>query len=231
MNPYQMNYASQNQRNFYPNYVPGLIPIQAPNTINNSNQINPQYSFPQPIMSNNFEPGYNPVNAIPSKINPSHQILIPKSNNIPSPPIQNSNIIQPQAFNTNASNITYNQSKNINNNLVNIKQNQIPTINNINLPYNQGIKSNQVIPLYNSNINQNIINESNNKNSISQTERKNESLGEHRPIPLKFTDKAKKSICKISYYYNDKPNFGTGFFMKFSDSLKLLITNYHVKEY
>ena len=37
-----------------------------------------------------------------------------------------------------------------------------------------------------------------------------------------------KSICKISYYYNNKPNFGTGFFMKFSDSLKLLITNYHV---
>ena len=92
MNPYQMNYVSQNQRNFYPNYVPGLNPIQAPNTINYSNQTNPQYNFAQPIMANNFVPGYNPVNAIPSQINPGRQILIPKSNNIPSPPIQNSNI-------------------------------------------------------------------------------------------------------------------------------------------
>ena len=66
MNPYQMNYTSQNQRNFYPNYVAGPNPIQAPNAINNSNQINPQYTFPQPIMANNFVPGYNPVNAIPS---------------------------------------------------------------------------------------------------------------------------------------------------------------------
>ena len=200
-----MNYISQNQRNFYPNYVPGLNPIQAPNTINYSNQTNPQYNFAQPIMANNFVP--NPVNTIPSQINPSHQILITKSNNIPSPPIQNSNIIQPQAFNTNASNITYNQSKNINNNLVNIKQNQIQKNNNINIQYNQGIKSNQVKPLYNSNINQNIINESANKNSLIQTKRKPESLNDHRPIPIKFTDKAKKSICKISYYYNNKPNF------------------------
>ena len=34
----------------------------------------------------------------------------------------------------------------------------------MNIPYNQGIKSNQVKPLYNSNINQNIINESFRKN-------------------------------------------------------------------
>ena len=80
MNPYQMNYTSQNQRNFYPNYVIGLNPIQASNTINNSNEINTKYSFPQPITANNFVPGYNPVNIIPSQFNPSHQILIPKSN-------------------------------------------------------------------------------------------------------------------------------------------------------
>ena len=89
MNPYQMNYISQNQRNFYPNYVPVLNPIQAPNTINNSNQTNPQYNFAQPIMANNFVPGYNPVNIIPSQFNPSHQILIPKSNIITAPKIQN----------------------------------------------------------------------------------------------------------------------------------------------
>ena len=201
-----MNYASQNQRNLYPNYVADLNPIQAQNTINKSNQINPQYSFPQQIMANNFVPGFNPVNAIPSQINPSHQILMAKSN---IPPIQNSNVIQPQAFNTNSSKIINNQTKNINNNLVNIKQNQIPTNSNINLPYNQGIKSNQVIPLYNPNINQNIINEPANKNSIIQTQRKPESLNDHRPIPIKLVNKAMKSICKISYYYNNKPNFGT----------------------
>ena len=87
MNPYQMNYASQNQRNVYPNYVPGLNPSQASNAINKSNQINQQYNFLQPIISNNFVLGYNPVNIIPSQFNPSHQILIPKSNIITSPPI------------------------------------------------------------------------------------------------------------------------------------------------
>ena len=86
MNPYQMNYTSQNQRNLYPNYVPCPNPIQAINTINNSNQINPQYSFPQPIMANNFMKGYNPVNTIPSQINPTHPILMAKSN---IPPFQN----------------------------------------------------------------------------------------------------------------------------------------------
>ena len=185
-----MNYIPQNQRNFYPNYVPVLNPIQAPNTINNSNQTNPQYNFAQPIMANNFVP--NPVNAIPSQINPGRQILIPKSNIITSPPIQNNNIIKPQAFNTNKSNMIYNQSQNINNNLVNINQNQIPTNNNINIPYKQGIKSNQVKSLYNSNINQNIINEPANKNSIIQTQRKPESLNDHSPIPIKLVNKAMK---------------------------------------
>ena len=181
MNPYQMNYTSQNQRNLYPNYVPGLNPSQASNAINKSNQINQQYNFLQPIISNNFVLGYNPGNTTLSQINPSHQILMAKSN---IPPIQNSNAIQPQAFNTNSSKIINNQTKNINNNLVNIKQNQIPINSNINLQYNQGIKSNQVKSLYNSNINQNIINEPANKNCISQTERKNESLNDHRPIQL-----------------------------------------------
>ena len=45
---------------------------------------------------------------------------------------------------------------------------------------------------------------------------------------MKLANKALESICKITYNYDNKPNFGTGFFMKVSDSLKLLITNYHV---
>ena len=58
--------------------------------------------------------------------------------------------------------------------------------------------------------------------------RKDESMNGHPPIPMKLSIEAMKSICKISYHYNNKRIFGTGFFMKYSDSLKLLITNYHV---
>ena len=67
-----------------------------------------------------------------------------------------------------------------------------------------------------------------NKNNIVQNNRENEVLNEHPGIPMKLAKKAEKSICKISYVYDNKQKFGTGFFMKFSDSLKLLITNYHI---
>ena len=50
----------------------------------------------------------------------------------------------------------------------------------------------------------------------------------HPPIPKILYIEAMKSIFKISYHYNNKTTFVTGFFMKYSDSLKLLITNYHV---
>ena len=67
-----------------------------------------------------------------------------------------------------------------------------------------------------------------NKNIINQY-RRVESLNEHPPIPLKLSNKVMKFICKISYHYHyNKTTFGIGFFMKYSDSLKLLITNYHV---
>ena len=183
MNSNQINYTTQNQKDLNPNYVPDLNSIQTSNIKNNSNETNPQYSAHQPLKASISEPLYSPVNIILSQINPT----IPKSNNIPSPPNHNENIIQPQAFNTNTSNMIYKKPKNINNDLVNKKQkqNQIPTNNNITIPYIQGKKSNQIILLYYPNINQNIINsennliqnkiinESTNKNSLNQTERKN----------------------------------------------------------
>jgi hypothetical protein len=106
-------------------------------------------------------------------------------------------------------------------------------------------KSNQVLPLYepyqnNQNLKQNIsISENNsiqnkiknelyNKNSIVQNERTKEILNGHPAVPVILTIKAMQSICKITYNYDNEEKFGTGFFMKFSDSLKLLITNYHV---
>ena len=98
-------------------------------------------------------------------------------------------------------------------------------------------KSNQTLPSYESNINnhtlnQNIIksennltqniNELKNKNSIVQTKRENEVLcGGHLRVPIKLANKVMKSTCKISYDYDNKQRFGNGFFLKFSDSLKI----------
>ena len=65
------------------------------------------------------------------------------------------------------------------------------------------------------------------KNSMIKN-RENQALHGHPPIPLNLALEAMKSICKISYHYNNQITFGTGFFMKYSDTLQLLITNYHV---
>ena len=46
------------------------------------------------------------------------------------------------------------------------------------------------------------------------------------PIPIKTVEKAGKAICKI--IIEEKFIFGTGFFMKISDSLKYLITCHHI---
>ena len=253
MNSYDFNSTmAQNQRPLYPNYIPGLNanPVQVPNSINKSSGNTPQYGLLPPIKTYPNLQGYNPVNMIPSQINQTHQILGSKSNFITSPHIQNA--IQPQVVIKTTPNMIYNP--NINTNLINTNQNQIPIRNNINIPYNINIisnqnmiqgKSNQVLPLYESNINnqnlkQNItISENNltqnkiknelaNKNSIVQNERTKEILNGHPAVPVILTIKAMQSICKITYNYDNEEKFGTGFFMKFSDSLKLLITNYHV---
>jgi len=50
----------------------------------------------------------------------------------------------------------------------------------------------------------------------------------HKPIPIDITYIVNKSICKISIKLKNQKNNGTGFFMKISNSLKYLITNYHV---
>ena len=51
----------------------------------------------------------------------------------------------------------------------------------------------------------------------------------HKPIPTGIISKVENSICKITFITKDnKLQHGTGFFLKVSDSLKYLITNYHV---
>ena len=50
-----------------------------------------------------------------------------------------------------------------------------------------------------------------------------------KPIDMDIANNVMKSICKIIIKeINEADIYGTGFFMKFSDSLKCLITNYHV---
>ena len=44
---------------------------------------------------------------------------------------------------------------------------------------------------------------------------------------MDMANKAMKSVCKIKIRANERTNCGTGFFLKISDSLKYLITNYH----
>ena len=52
---------------------------------------------------------------------------------------------------------------------------------------------------------------------------------EHKPIKIDIANTVIKSICKISIKMKDqKIKNGTGFFMNISNSIKYLITNYHV---
>ena len=52
---------------------------------------------------------------------------------------------------------------------------------------------------------------------------------EYRPISIEILNKVMKSVCKIMINKKVGDNYqATGFFLKISDSLKFLITNYHV---
>ena len=47
-------------------------------------------------------------------------------------------------------------------------------------------------------------------------------------LPPKIYNKIGKSICKILIKTKDKVIYGAGFFLRVSDKLKYLITNYHI---
>ena len=61
-----------------------------------------------------------------------------------------------------------------------------------------------------------------------RNKRELEVLNEHKPVPLNIAIKVMKAICKIIIETKKETLYGTGFFMNYSDSLKCLITNYHV---
>ena len=62
----------------------------------------------------------------------------------------------------------------------------------------------------------------------SKNKRELEVLNEHKPVPLNIAYKVMKAICKIIIETKKETLYGTGFFMNYSDSLKCLVTNYHV---
>ena len=62
----------------------------------------------------------------------------------------------------------------------------------------------------------------------SKNKRELEVLNEHKPVPLNIAIKVMKAICKIIIETKERKKYGTGFFMNYSDSLKCLVTNYHV---
>ena len=53
-------------------------------------------------------------------------------------------------------------------------------------------------------------------------------LGRNRSIPIDVVNKIVKSVCKIIIPNKPKDFYGTGFFMKISDSEKYFLTNNHV---
>ena len=63
---------------------------------------------------------------------------------------------------------------------------------------------------------------------ICQSKTKEIGIKDNIPIPIDVTNKAMKSICKITIKHNGEENFATGFFMKISEAKKYLITNHHV---
>ena len=55
----------------------------------------------------------------------------------------------------------------------------------------------------------------------------NEALTGHKPVPLGISNKVKESVCKIIIKKKRAIIYGTGFFLKISESLKFLFANYH----
>ena len=50
----------------------------------------------------------------------------------------------------------------------------------------------------------------------------------HKGVPIPIINKVYNSICKIIIQKGEITSYGTGFFLKVSDLLKYLITNFHI---
>ena len=61
-----------------------------------------------------------------------------------------------------------------------------------------------------------------------RNEKEPEAYTGQKQIPLKIANKVLQSVCKITVNTKKGILYGTGFFMNYSNSLKYLMTNYHV---
>ena len=208
--PLNKNNIMQNIYGVHPNFNKNVIQINKNQAQQNANILNsghpPNFAIPQPNINK------QQINPIPKLI------AVPKIVN---------NIIPNQQLNKNNKNIFLYGNNNIINQGYNpaviLPQNHIQTINNNQLPIeNHPIQIiNPIIKIYN----QNMGVES--KNEIILNKKDEVSTG-HKQIDINIAMKAIKSICKLTILYNNSYYYGTGFFMKISDSLKYLVTNYHV---
>ena len=62
----------------------------------------------------------------------------------------------------------------------------------------------------------------------SKVKRKKTLLSSQNLVSIHLFNKAMKSLCKITVEKDGKFFRGTGFFLKINDSLRYLITNYHI---
>ena len=67
-----------------------------------------------------------------------------------------------------------------------------------------------------------------NKNEPVTSMVKSELFTVQKTIPVKIITKTMKAICKIAIKRKEEIDYETGFFMTYSDTLKCLMTNYHV---
>ena len=233
------NYRMYQQGNLYS--INGSFPIAYinPNPLINANLVPNVYVNLQNSNNNVAQLGYNPTlpntNRIQNIYNPVNTIPLSNMKN-QIVPMNNMNIIQTQQMNKNNANILPIGNNNIikqrynppiqSTNLINYGNNPVEK-SNINMTYqksNQMINNNNQLPvtfniLYNPKIISYNPSKSNKEDKVSTG---------HKQININIATKAMKSICNIiADYYNEK-KCGTGFFMKISDSLKYLITNYHV---
>ena len=100
------------------------------------------------------------------------------------------------------------------------------TAQNIHMLGRENIPNEQNVPkIENRPINQNMANR---QNPIDRKNNGYEMATSNKSVPVDIIIKARQSICKIIIINNSNIKYGTGFFMKVSDTEKYLITNNHV---
>ena len=192
----------QDKNYLIPNYRTELItnPYNTFNIINNSDLIVPQNNFSQTTKTFKIPSRHNSNNFLPSQINPIYSPKRKPKNSIFFEEVSD------EAYNQ------YNQPPIIKKNLTFIKTNQNSVqINNVIFNQIRLTKNDKIIR----NSNQEYPLDNYNKKQLNPGDiRRNEAKIGPPPIPINSVDKTKKSICKISYYFNNTTTFGTGFFFE-----------------